>query len=296
MKISIKKYWWVTLAIFVLPIALNFVLLIPSFIAIVGDEIAWLSFWGGYLGAIVSTVAAFIILYIQRKDNESENEKNRNTNKLQNDLNRLENERLNRANRQQQLNIMKYHQQSSWLDNFRDASLEYCRALNSNDFILISNMMWLYPHDAFNIVKGIFDNIDKAQNKFAFVRKQDEESSDLAKYINERVLIYRNALNDLQWIVLYYKSTVHELRCKKTFIEYLQFYENKNANINNILQISRSQVEYTAGCNNSKYFNDIFLSIFTGLEKNSIEVQGKIYEYIKQEQDNINKLLTENIE
>ena len=67
MKISMKKYWWIALVILLMPIALNFILLTPSFTAIVGDEIAWLSFWGGYLGAIISTAAAFIILYIQRK-------------------------------------------------------------------------------------------------------------------------------------------------------------------------------------------------------------------------------------
>ena len=98
MKISMKKYWWIALVILVMPIALNFILLTPSFTAIVGDEIVWLSFWGGYLGAIISTATAFVILYIQRKDNESENEKNRVNNEVQNQQNRVENERLNREN------------------------------------------------------------------------------------------------------------------------------------------------------------------------------------------------------
>ena len=116
MKISMKKYWWIALVILLMPIALKFILLTPSFTAIVGDEIAWLSFWGGYLGAIISTAAAFIILYIQRKDNESENEKNRVDNEVQNKQNREETEKLNSAKRKLQLNIMKYHQQSHWLD------------------------------------------------------------------------------------------------------------------------------------------------------------------------------------
>ena len=94
MKILIKKYWWVALIILLLPITLNFILLIPSFTTIVGDEIVWLSFWGGYLGAIISTATAFIILYIQQKENKSENKKNRTDNETQNDLNRVENENL----------------------------------------------------------------------------------------------------------------------------------------------------------------------------------------------------------
>jgi hypothetical protein len=171
MKIPIKKYWWIALVILLLPIAINFVLLIPSFTAVVGDEIAWLSFWGGYLGAIISTAAAFIILYIQRKDNESENEKNRVDNEVQNKQNREENEKLNRANRQLQLNIMKYHQQYHWLDEFRNASLAYCSAFNHNDLVMISNIMWLDPKGAFERIKLLFDRVTAANTTFSFVRK-----------------------------------------------------------------------------------------------------------------------------
>ncbi|MGM9818704.1 MAG: hypothetical protein ACI30B_06970 [Paludibacteraceae bacterium] len=292
MKISIKKYWWVALVILMLPIAINFILLTPSFTAIVGDEIAWLSFWGGYLGAIISATAAFVILYIQRKDNE----KRTKDNEIQNKNNRIENEKHNKANRQLQLNIMKYQQQSQWLDRFRDAILECCRSLNSNDLILVSNMMWLYPHDSFNILKGLFDNIDKAQNKFAFVRKQNGEADNLAKYINERAVIYKQSLNDLQWIILYYKSTPPEHRCKNTFIKYLQSCTDKNANTNHILQISHSQVESIVSGNNSRYFNDIFLSIYTGLDKICDEIREELYTYIKYEQERTDNLLTENIE
>lgn len=296
MKISMKKYWWIALVILLMPIALNFILLTPSFTAIVGDEIAWLSFWGGYLGAIISTAAAFIILYIQRKDNESENEKNRVDNEVQNKQNREENEKLNRANRQLQLNIMKYHQQSHWLDNFRNASLKYSQALNNNNLVLISNMMWEHPQDAFNIVKQLFDDLDASQAKFAFTRKQDEDSANLAQYIGEKAKLYRCSLNDLQWIVLYFKAHVPQLRCKCNFIQYLQSYPEKRANTEHILQLAKMQTEQVISGNNHKYFNDIFHTINTSVDGFAYDVQSKLYEYIKQEQEDINKLLTDNIE
>ncbi len=239
MKIPIKKYWWIALVILLLPITINFVLLIPSFTAVIGDEIAWLSFWGGYLGAIISTVAAFIILYIQRKDNESENEKNRVDNEVQNKQNREENEKLNRANRQLQLNIMKYHQQYHWLDEFRNASLKYSQALNNNNLVLISNMMWEHPQDAFNIVKQLFDDLDTYHAKFAFTRKQNEKSATLAQYIREKAELYRCSLNDLQWIVLYFKAHAPQFRCKCNFIQYLQSYPDKRANTEHILQLAK---------------------------------------------------------
>lgn len=92
-----KKYWWAVLIILALPIVINFLLLVPAFSPIVGENTDWLSFWGGYLGAIVSAGVAFIILYIQRNDN-----------KTQNDSNRTENEKQNEANRHLQLNIIKH--------------------------------------------------------------------------------------------------------------------------------------------------------------------------------------------
>ncbi len=296
MKNPIKKYWWIALVILLLPIALNFALLMPSFTVIVGDEIAWLSFWGGYLGAIISTAAAFIILYIQREDNEAENEKNRTDNKAQNELNRIENENSNRANRQLQLNIMKYHQQSHWLDNFRNASLKYSQALNNNNLVLISNMMWEHPQDAFNIVKQLFDDLDASQAKFAFTRKQDEDSANLAQYIGEKAKLYRCSLNDLQWIVLYFKAQAPQFRYKSNFIQYLQSHPDKRANTGHILQLAEAQVESITNGNNHKYFNDIFHNINTVIDGFTYDIQCKLYEYIKQEQEGINNLLTENIE
>lgn len=296
MKISMKKYWWIALVILLMPIVLNFILLTPSFTAIVGDEIAWLSFWGGYLGAIISTAAAFIILYIQRKDNESENEKNRVDNEVQNKQNRVENEKLNRANRQLQLNIMKYHQQYHWLDEFRNASLKYSQALNNNNLVLISNMMWEHPQDAFNIVKQLFDDLDTYHAKFAFTRKQNEESATLAQYIREKAELYRCSLNDLQWIVLYFKAHAPQFRCKCNFIQYLQSYTDKRANTEHILQLAKMQTEQVISGNNHKYFNDIFHTINTSVDGFAYDVQSKLYEYIKQEQNNIDQLLTENIE
>ena len=73
----IKKYLWIVAIILLLPLVVNFILLIPSFTPIVGDNISWLGFWGSYLGAIISASVAFIILAIQYKQNSEENERNR---------------------------------------------------------------------------------------------------------------------------------------------------------------------------------------------------------------------------
>ena len=103
-------------------------------------------------------------------------------------------------------------------------------------------------------------------------------------------------MNDLQWIVLYFKAHTPQFRCKCNFIQYLQSYPDKRANTAHILQLANMQTEQVISGNNHKYFNDIFHTINTSVDGFAYNVQSKLYEYIKQEQNNIDKLLTENIE
>lgn len=56
----IKKYWWCFLtALIIVPVALNFILLIPAFTPIVGDNETWLSFIGTLIGALASFAMIF---------------------------------------------------------------------------------------------------------------------------------------------------------------------------------------------------------------------------------------------
>ena len=56
----IKKYWWCfIIALIVVPIVLNFILLIPAFTPIVGDNQTWLSFIGTLIGALASFAMIF---------------------------------------------------------------------------------------------------------------------------------------------------------------------------------------------------------------------------------------------
>ncbi|MBO5061109.1 MAG: hypothetical protein J6C31_00555 [Prevotella sp.] len=56
----LKKYWWrFIIAVIVIPVITNFILLIPTFTPIVGDNTSWLSFFGSFIGAIASFVMIF---------------------------------------------------------------------------------------------------------------------------------------------------------------------------------------------------------------------------------------------
>ncbi len=56
----LKKYWWCfIIALIIVPVALNFILLIPAFTPIVGDNQTWLSFIGSLIGALASFAMIF---------------------------------------------------------------------------------------------------------------------------------------------------------------------------------------------------------------------------------------------
>lgn len=60
----LRKYWWCfILALFVVPIALNFILLIPAFTPIVGNNQTWLSF----IGTLIGSLASFAMIFFTAK-------------------------------------------------------------------------------------------------------------------------------------------------------------------------------------------------------------------------------------
>lgn len=67
----IKKYWWCfIIALIVVPIALNFILLVPAVTPIVGDNQTWLSFIGTLIGAL----ASFAMIFFTAKTLEQNNQ------------------------------------------------------------------------------------------------------------------------------------------------------------------------------------------------------------------------------
>lgn len=152
-----QKYRWTIIIVILvtsIPIAINFILLFPSFTSIVGDNTEWLSFWSGYISAAV----AFVILHIQRMDSKKQIENNK-----------KENKRENEENRKLQLNILKYQQEMQWLNMFRQASIEYVSAYTYNDLVHSINVMRENPKDAFKILGHLLERLAKCDTNLAYV-------------------------------------------------------------------------------------------------------------------------------
>lgn len=260
----------------VLPIGVNALYFIDTDYEILHKPSEWTTFWGSYLGAIISAGVAFIILHIQRKDNEKDNNDNRENNKTQNE-----------ANRQLQLNIMRYQQEIHWLDNFRSASLEYCHAFNNNDVVLVTNLMWENPKDAFKILKTLYDKLGASEAHFSFLCKNDDKGSILKSDVFKTHLLHQQLLDDIQWVVLYFTQESPLSRNEVGFANFLKFKNYKlTINMTDIIQRIRT--------NNN--WGDFFYKIYnTRVQEGRLyesDVKNRMYKYIKEEQERINNILT----
>ena len=72
MQNSFKKYWWlIAIGMLIIPVLLNFILLIPSFTPVVGNSVTWLSFWATFIGSIASFCMVFFTA-LSLKQNKSQ--------------------------------------------------------------------------------------------------------------------------------------------------------------------------------------------------------------------------------
>ena len=211
MKDWIKKYWWTILVILILPGIINLVLLIPRFFPIVGDEIDWLSFWGGYIGAIISAGVAFAILHIQRKDNEKQNEENRTENKKQNE-----------ENRTLQINVLKYQQKTLWLNELKSKCLEYYLGFDINaliDFKDSINISATTQKDSFDTLKELCEKKNRSAFSFGLMfppqEYLDEKEYGFLATLKDYSDSYNVALSDIIWLCQLIDKNIELGSCDK---------------------------------------------------------------------------------
>lgn len=144
MKNLLKKYWYVILIFILIPIIINCLILKPALFKFVGEDTDWLGFWGTYIATILSSIIAFYVLHKQLDQNQKENENNR----------------------QLQINILKYQQQSQWLTELKVKLTEYYNAFNLNDVNAIADRMLVRETDVIKQIKEIKLELKKIIEKF----------------------------------------------------------------------------------------------------------------------------------
>ena len=167
----IKEYFIQLLLITVTPLIINTLMVQPMLFPITGDSSSWLSFWGSYIGAVLSSAIALYILYKQNQQNHTENIANRNL----------------------QLSVIKYNQE---LDKLRDLRTALVDFQASFDYMEITNI-------ASKFIDGHFSEEERARLKY-LVRDIDEKGFkatlllDLmssSNSVNEFNLVYNKIYN-----------------------------------------------------------------------------------------------------
>lgn len=182
-KMILKVLLWLLVVIVVIcliPLTINYLILYPAQIDIVGDGTHWLSFWGGYLGAIISAGVAFIILHIQYKQNYTENKKNR----------------------ELQTSILEYQNQKSELTNFISMSSKLISSVNPNELKFICKDLGIPNLNAEIELKTILVSIINNYQKIAlYLNEEIENQKILYAEINRIVNNYIDAIYDIKDLV-----------------------------------------------------------------------------------------------
>ncbi len=130
----IKEYFIQLLLIIATPLIINTLMVQSILFPITGDSSSWLSFWGSYIGAVLSSAIALYILYKQNQQNHTENIVNRNL----------------------QLSVIKYNQE---LDKLRDLRTALVDFQASFDYMEITNI-------ASKFIDGHFGEEERARLKY----------------------------------------------------------------------------------------------------------------------------------
>lgn len=204
----IKKYWWVALLVIIAPILINHLILKPAFFKFVGKDTDWLSFWGAYIGTILSSVIAFYVLHKQLQQNHEENE----------------------ANRKLQINFLEYQQKSMWLNELKTRMYDYFMAFSQND--IISLIDYYSRHDKKDdIIKEIKRMIDLMSlsvfsKKILFAEETDSEEKVILGRLKNFDREFYALLHDVKWLARY--IGVSNFKDKSYALKVAYNYKNKD--------------------------------------------------------------------
>lgn len=271
---SIKKYWWIGLLFLVLPVVINFVLLIPAFTPIVGDNTIWLGFWGSYLGAIISAGVAFVILAIQHKQNREENKRNR-------DLQIEENKR----NRLLQINVIKHQQEQARLNRIIEISAKLIASTNLAKVAEISGKIGKVGYDVVALLDDIVRDIDNHKNELDLYLKKSEK--EFLENLDDDFFTFTCALNDISNVVYLF-----DLRKGNVTVSELKSYLSECV----LEEMQTLAVEYAEALGHALGYRDCSIIVHKRLDLMldlKCKIDNSLRDYISAEKASINNILVE---
>lgn len=254
-----------------LPFALNEVMKWESFRDFVGKDTDWLSFWGGYLGALVSAIVAFVILWITYNQNKQEN----------------------KNNRELQIKTIEYQQQRDWLNQMRIACTEYVSSFYSKNFERLCKYTIANKNEVENLAAQIIEQVIKTDSNIDFLMQSE-------------LLEYRCAYNQAR--KFYLKDYVAKVEDIESFMYYLVPHNNLTKEI--IIEIVTQKYNLTYRFRKyilesdhfDRYPNRMDQALYNTIVNYSQGVSCYFERfrevnrvYIKNEEMRINKILTDSL-
>ena len=265
----------------ILPLGINALYLISTDCEVLHKPSEWTMFWGGYLGAIISAGVAFIILQIQRKDNETQNKENR-----------TKNEEENENNRKLQLNILRYQQEMQWLNAFRQISVEYVSAYNYNDLIRIVNVARRNPEQAFYDIAPLLERLAKCDMNLKYIGIRENGKGKLEHICDSTFILYNDVLYDIQYVFTY---LIDNITNKQNLTFEAFCIESAKKDISDTMKLIIQQIAITKNLSIAQRFNDIAMKRIKIIEERAENIGNMFMGYIVEQQKRIDNILTENI-
>lgn len=199
MIVVFKKYWWILFLIILVPWVINYIMIQPRICEITGNDTSWLSFWGGYIGSIISSSIALLILWQQLKQNHQENDDNR---KLQ-------------------LNNIKYQQKNQWLNLLRSKLADYYYSFCFHDLTFLEVKIYEKGNrnDIRNEIKVMYDRMSNAYFSVGifFPENIDSEEKKMLSEIKKITERFHATLSDLDWYILTFANLSGSFELNKGF-------------------------------------------------------------------------------
>lgn len=224
MKDWIKKHKLIIIIgaiiiIFSWPLIVNWLYNVETNCKVLHKPQEWTMFWGSYIGSIVSATVAFIILHIQSKKNEEENEKNR---------------KENEKNRILQLKILEQQQEMQWLNTFRQACIEYISVCSVRNIREIVYMVKSEPKEAYYLMKTKADEIEKSTLMIKMLWNK-KDNNNILKTITEDHNLCAKTANDMFCVIDFFIKHQYEYFLSELISS--QIYQSKaSENLKEIVQ------------------------------------------------------------
>lgn len=269
----------------VLPIGVNALYFFDTDYEILHKPSEWTTFWGSYLGAIISAAVAFIILHIQRMDNEKQIEDAH-----------IDNEIQNIANRNLQINTLKYQQEQICLNNFIAVSSKLIASINPMDVKTLCKQ--LRQDNVSQIEHNLLvclNSITSIQQEFCLhLSDKDDRQKILGNDANRIIARYTGALCDIQNLLTL--ISVSGIPMTHDILKaYAQSSENKRMSAN----LKAAIINYTpVQIENIKLewmWEAIALSLLDLVQNESTNLYNIIDDYVSKERTRIDEILTEGI-